>query len=273
MFKSLLKNIGIYHPLQRIYRQSRFGLQHRKIKRQFRHQLGQGFTCNICSASYKSFAPRNPSKEDRGAIEKNKVIAGYGENIYCPNCMSTARERLVIAMLHTMKPEGKKILHLSPEEKIFQYLKGKANVVTADLFPGFYKNIDPGIIKADVTRLPFAPASFDIVIGNHMLEHIPDDRQAMSEIYRVLENGGIAILQVPFSAINSTTTEEPLINDPAKQSELFGQKDHIRIYNLQDYINRLRSVGFRVAYSSYEALDDLHKFAIQPQEGFLHITK
>jgi len=139
--------------------------------------------------------------------------------------------------------------------------------------PGFYQNIDPHIQFADATRLPFSDNCFDMVIGNHIMEHIPNDRLAMREIYRVLQRGGIAVLQVPFSEIIPNTLEEPAINDPKRQSALFGQKDHVRIYSLNDYLHRLQEAGFQVQYLSYDSLSEFYQYAIQPQEGFILITK
>ena len=95
-----------------------------------------------------------------------------------------------------------------------------------------------------------------MVIANHIMEHVPDDRKAISEIYRILKTGGVAILQVPFSISNSDTIEDPFIKDSKKQSELFGQKDHVRIYNLGNYINRLKKAGFSVQYFSYESMPE-----------------
>jgi len=43
---------------------------------------------------------------------------------------------------------------------------------------------------ADVTALPFADASFDVVIAMHMLYHVADQRQAIAEMHRVLKPGG-----------------------------------------------------------------------------------
>src|SRR5207253_1882718 len=42
---------------------------------------------------------------------------------------------------------------------------------------------------ADAQTVPFARASFDAVIANHMLYHVPDRAQALSEIRRVLRPG------------------------------------------------------------------------------------
>lgn len=139
--------------------------------------------------------------------------------------------------------------------------------------PGFYQNIDPHIQFADATRLPFSENAFELVIGNHIMEHIPNDRLAMREIYRVLQPGGTAVLQVPFSETIPHTLEEPGIRDPKRQSALFGQKDHVRIYSLNDYLQRLQEAGFRVQYLPYDSMAEYYQYAIQSQEGFIMITK
>ena len=83
----------------------------------------------------------------------------------------------------------------------------------------------------------------------------------------------MAILQVPYSAKIINTIEEPGICDPKKQSALFGQKDHVRIYKLPDYINRLQHCGYKVTVIEYRDLSPYYKNAIQPGEAFLSILK
>jgi len=271
---NILKKIGLYHFLQGNYRRGLHQLHRAKLRVQYSRYKGKGFTCNCCWQQYERFAPRFADKSDEQALTQHQVIAGYGEQIYCPACMSTARERLMIALFSSRIPvERKKILHLSPEAKVFRFLKEQATVTTADLMPGFYRQIDPNIQFADATHLPFDSNTFNLVIGNHIMEHIPNDRLAMREIYRVLQPGGIAVLQVPFSETISHTLEEPSIQDPEKQSLLFGQKDHVRIYALSDYLQRLQQAGFTVHYLPYESLTEFYQYAIQPREGFIVITK
>jgi len=273
-FKNILHSLGIYHPLQSHYRNVVFYLQRLFYRISFASYKGHGFTCNVCQQQYFRFVDDWPASENKNAISKNNVIAGYGKNIICPNCLSNARERLVIAMLqHHVNIDNKKILHLSPEKNVYQYLKYKSEVITADLVRGFYKNIDKQITKEDATAFSFADQSFDVVIANHVLEHIPDDLKAMSEIFRVLKKGGVAILQVPYSETISESIEESLIENPARQSALFGQKDHVRIYQLNDYISRLEQSGFIVSKISYKELSAFHRHAIQLDETFLDIKK
>jgi hypothetical protein len=67
------------------------------------------------------------------------------------------------------------------------------------------------------------------------------------------------------------TIETPEINDPVLQSQLYGQKDHVRIYLWSDYIRRLSDAGFVVNVE--KNLEGFSKFAIQPGEKLLKIMK
>ena len=271
---AFLKRLGIYYELQYLYRNSIISTQYFFIRRKYRSKKGQGFTCNFCGESCSGFVPEYPEEQDRDAIEKNNVIAGYGENVFCPNCFSTNRERLIRAILQNrIEVVGKRILHFAPERKIYEWLATKALVVTADLETGFYKVIDKNIRCENITSLSFNSGIFDMVIANHVLEHVPDDAAAMKEIYRVLKCGGIAVLQVPFSKTLEQTIEDPAIKNLVMQSAFFGQKDHVRIYALKDYISRLEKAGFKVTYCNETNLAEFKKHAIQKGEGFLMITK
>jgi len=90
----------------------------------------------------------------------------------------------------------------------------------------------------------------------------------MSEIYRVLKPGGLAILQVPYEAHRETTFQDDSITDPKQRAEIFGQYDHVRVYGM-DYFDRLRSVGFRVeAFDIANELDlaQIQRYGLAPGE-------
>ena len=86
------------------------------------------------------------------------------------------------------------LLHVAPERNLQKILKSFSNIeyVSGDLNP--LMNCD---IKIDITDIKFKDNFFDVIICNHVLEHIKDDRKAMSESFRVLKPKGFAILQVP----------------------------------------------------------------------------
>jgi SAM-dependent methyltransferase len=104
------------------------------------------------------------------------------------------------------------------------------------------------MINMDATDIKFPEGTFDCVLCYHVLEHIPDDKKAMSEILRVLKPGGWGILQVPILA--ETTIEDPAINSPEDRERVYGQSDHVRAYGL-DYKDRLEDAGFIVTVDDY----------------------
>lgn len=129
------------------------------------------------------------------------------------------------------------ILHVAPERALQGRLRAAASrYVTGDLDGAF------GELRLDVTALPFDDASFDAIVCNHVLEHVPDDARAMRELRRVLRSDGWAILLVP-DVEAPATLEDPSARTAADRLRLYGQEDHVRRYGW-DYLDRLRAAGF-----------------------------
>jgi len=117
--------------------------------------------------------------------------------------------------------------------------------ITADLESPLAK------VKMDIHQIPFNENSFDVVLCNHVLEHVENDIKAMTEIHRVLKPDGFAILQVPFfSPIQEITTEDTSITDPRERERLFGQDDHVRKFG-KDYLKRINQSGLQGEASSF----------------------
>ena len=95
-------------------------------------------------------------------------------------------------------------------------------------------------------------------------EHVPDDRKAMKELYRVLKKDGYALIMVPIYRDQATTYEDPTITDPEQRLIHFDQKDHVRRYGL-DIEKRLQSVGFDVTYYPLTRLSE----SIRKKYGFV----
>jgi ubiquinone/menaquinone biosynthesis C-methylase UbiE len=106
------------------------------------------------------------------------------------------------------------------------------------------------MVKMDITQIEYPSESFDAIICSHVLEHVQDDRRAMSELYRVLKPGGWAVLQVPLSLSLEKTVEDPSVTSPEERHYRYGQEDHVRIYG-RDYTERLEQAGFQVEKFSF----------------------
>ena len=116
--------------------------------------------------------------------------------------------------------------------------------------------------------MPFKNNSFDYILCNHVLEHIKDEKKAMTELFRVLNSHGTAILQVPINLNNKTTFEDNSITNRQERIEKFGQYDHVRLYGL-DYFTRLQNIGFevkQVKYASKFKKEEILKYSIEENE-------
>ena len=113
------------------------------------------------------------------------------------------------------------LLHVAPERNLQKILKSFSNIeyVSGDLKP--LVNCD---VILDITDIKFKDNFFDVIICNHVLEHVKDDRKAMSELFRVLKPKGFAILQVPISKNAKETFEDFSITSPEKREKYLAKK-------------------------------------------------
>lgn len=140
------------------------------------------------------------------------------------------------------------LLHVAPEicyQRQFKHLR-RLRYVTADI------TSPVADCRLDLCRLPFQSGVFDVVLCNHVLEHIPDDRRAMQELCRVLKPGGWGILQVPVDSGRHMTFEDGMILSSEEREQAFGQRDHVRVYGV-DYADRLTDAGFTVEVIDFVA--------------------
>jgi SAM-dependent methyltransferase len=153
------------------------------------------------------------------------------------------------------------VLHIAPEHcfmKPFEAQHGEG-YITADIESPLAK------VKMDIHQIPFGENHFDVVLCNHVLEHVQDDIKAMSEIRRVLKSGGWAILQVPFFApIPDVTFEDNSITDPRERERVFGQDDHVRLFG-KDYTKRIERAGLKAEESNF-ATTVSERFGVQNKE-------
>ncbi len=196
---------------------------------------GSKFTDPIDGKSFRKFLPYG--YEDQR------------ENVLSPSTLSLERHRLLWLYLKNetgLFSKKIKLLHFAPEQAFYNRFKKLKNLeyTTTDL------NSPLADVKADICNLPFENNSFDFILCNHVLEHIPDDTKAMQELYRILKPGGTAILQIPQDLSRATTFEDNTITSRKERAKIFGQYDHVRVYG-RDYFDKLRSIGFNVEEVDY----------------------
>lgn len=229
--KSLISFLIRYIPRKYLQRVSGPGL---KIVGIFLR--GSAVTCPVCSHSFRRFLPY-------GRIHPRA-------NALCPHCLSLERHRLIWLYLREKTPFFEKrqpVLHIAPEPCFiprFETIHGDL-YVTADLESPLAK------VRMDIHQMPFSENSFDVVLCNHVLEHVADDIRAMKEIARVLKPGGYAILQVPFfHPVPEQTLSDPTITDPKMREKMFGQDDHVRKYG-HDFRQRIEQAGLQAVEDGF----------------------
>ena len=214
---------------------------------------GNNFTDPIDGKSFKSF-----------------LSYGYGDqrnNVLSPSTLSLERHRLLWLYLQNETDfftAEKKVLHFAPEQAFYKRFRkmNHLDYTTTDL------NSPLADIQADICDLPFEDNNYDMILCNHVLEHIPDDTQAMRELYRVLKPGGIGIFQIPQDLNRKVTYEDDSITDRKERARIFGQYDHVRVYG-RDYFEKLRSIGFKVDevdYTSMLSKEDVEKYCLAKGE-------
>lgn len=212
--------------------------------KKYMNELNLNNYCPICGefSNFDSF----------GVPERKKA--------QCPNCKSLERQRMTHLLFLNKFPElfnekEIKLLHFAPEYVFYKFFTSKSNIdyYPVDIDPDDYLNKQVTIRDiVNMEEIPYGDNKFDIIYNSHVLEHVPDDIRAMSELYRVLKDDGICITLIPYYKSLDKTFENPEYNTPELREKYFGQKDHLRKYG-KDFKNRLESVGFKV--EEYMPLD------------------
>jgi SAM-dependent methyltransferase len=175
-------------------------------------------------------------------------------NFTCPWCFAHDRERHLFLYLSECGLMSRvalaDIIHFAPEARLAEKIaeNGPRRYVRCDLIPA-----SPEVMTADLQAIPFEDASFDLLIANHVLEHVEDERAALGEIRRVLRIGGHAVLQTPFCSGLERTWEDAAIVSPAARLQAFGQADHVRLFGA-DIFARIETVGLKSQVASHEEI-------------------
>jgi len=217
-----------------------------------------GFECPICNEHFEAFLPF-------GVVQR--------ENALCPVCHSLERHRLLWLFLqqktNIFTAPHLKVLDIAPVPFLAERFKKMPNLqyLSIDI------NSPYAMLNMDITSLSLSDDYFDCILCYHVLEHIPDDRKAMRELYRVMKPGGWGILQVPLKPGLEKTIEDSAITDPQERLHLYGNEDHVRYYGL-DYKDRLEFAGFKVVVDCFskQFSDILKNYYGLPQDEDIYVS-
>lgn len=197
------------------------------------------------------------------------VIGSDPDRFECPRCGANDRERHLLMYLERIGLLGsmhdKSVLHFAPERRLGHRIAAAApaRYIPCDLYP-----ITPDVRRVDMLDIQFEDEAFDLVIANHVLEHVDDDLKALGEIRRVLKPGGYAILQTPYSMKLHHTWQDPGINTDAARLQAYGQADHVRLFG-RDIFMRFASAGLTPCVRQHDdVLPDINVnvLGINPRE-------
>lgn len=186
--------------------------------------------CPICQAQ-DSFIPFNGRQYAR-----------------CSKCLCVERNRLMwlaLERLQLPRPQTR-VLHFAPELGIASRLAAICGegYVACDLSPDRYTSKHYTVQGLDLcTDLDrFADASFDLILHNHVLEHLPCDvADVLRELERILAPGGVHLFSVPIRGETMTEDISPDVS-PEERKRRFGQDDHMRLFGRSDLPQLLRSI-------------------------------
>ena len=194
--------------------------------KKFYLSFGSAVECPICQWTGRSFFR---------VFHPHKPAASF----ICPSCRSSERHRFAYFYLKNMlTSHADNVLHFAPEKCVEPWLRSiSKQYLSVDLMSS------SAMEHMDITDLRLDDNSFSLLWCSHVLEHIEDDRKAISELFRVLRPSGIAVILVP--VYGESSYENPDIKSPADRLKHFKQEDHVRLYGL-DIESRLKEAGFEV---------------------------
>jgi SAM-dependent methyltransferase len=230
--------------------------------------------CVFCQQSVESWVSFHLEPSD--FVRRIGSIGSNIKRFQCPHCWSTDRERhlrLFVEQLHLFEPiRTGSVLHMAPEPRLSEFVLTytPALYIKGDLFPSH-----ESIQKIDLQKIPFSDETFDIVICNHMLEHVDDPAAGLRELRRVLKPGARIICQTPYASRLARTLEEPLLQSPDDRVYFYGQNDHLRFFgkDIGEIITKAGFLGRLVPHEEILPELDPESCGVNEKEPFFDFVR
>lgn len=198
-------------------------------------------TCNICGGhDFEDFRTRSKVRCSRcGSLERHRM------------CLEVYKQEMI-------PDRSAKLIHFAPEE-CFKDFFFRFDYIPADANPSIYPWCTPTkmYLPDDLANVP--AGTFDYIIHNHVLEHLPGSwRMHLDEFIRVLKPGGKMIFSVPGPIRPGSVTEDggEYFATDEERTRRFGQRDHFKQFgaDLLDYLNGHDKIHFRQASVPLEVI-------------------
>ena len=180
-----------------------------------------------------------------------KRYINIDQSVLCPFCGSLPRHRILAAWCekHIEFLRSSTILYFAPEPSMMLWMKrNRVKCTTADLF-------QKADLTLDIQKTGLPDESYDLIIANHVLEHVDDFREALKEIHRILRPNGFFICSFPMDPKVETLDEDESIKTDEMRLSRYGQNDHKRLFGLKaDHL--LADAGFSVTVIKGEDYPD-----------------
>jgi SAM-dependent methyltransferase len=233
--------------------------------------------CPVCEQTVDRWLP-HPHIAQRSPFMALMQAVGSDLSVYqCPRCACTDRDRHVWLYMNAAglpaQLAGASVLHIAPERHLEPLIEAcrPARYVRGDLFPS-----RPNQVRVDIEALQFDDASFDLIVCNHVLEHVADPAQALAELQRCLKPGGLLIAQTPYSPLLKSSFELNFSPAPAEFAKIyFGQADHVRLFGA-DIASHFHAAGFEgdlLPHDSVLSGIDALEFGCNAREPFFAFSK
>lgn len=205
--------------------------------------------CPCCGLRFKSFNAGNYSEYP--SVYNTSRYDASRKNVHCPVCRSMPRHRIFALWCEKHKNYLRKsdILYFAPEYSMILWMnRNKVSCVTADL----YQKAD---LQLDIQDTGLLNDSYDVIVCNHVLEHVDDFRIALKELYRILRNNGLLICSFPMDTNIELIDEDNSVVSQEERLKRFGQNDHKRVFGMKaDQF--LKETGFVVKKISGDQCPD-----------------
>ena len=172
----------------------------------------------------------------------------------CPHCGAKPRHRAMLWYLrHALAPRlgvGTRVLEIGAAKFAIRHFLsedylGLATYSALDLRCLKHHRSLPsphGFVQGSATALPFAPASFDVILCNNTLTYIPEDTGALVEMRRCLQPHGVLMIQTHRHAEPTFSAAAYAVRHPELPPSWFAENGDAWVYG-PDFFDRVHTAG------------------------------